>query len=115
MIRKSSNGNGNRSEQLVVRWRTCGKTKGKGTGPFYKGIGASDQVDKITEFLGGGKGEDDLLASCYRIALDLAAAHKLASIAFPAISTGHYIDDFIPTAHPQEGRGRSGRSCGWCR
>jgi O-acetyl-ADP-ribose deacetylase len=38
----------------------------------------------------GRKGEDDLLASCYRTALDLAAAHKLASIAFPAISTGVY-------------------------
>ena len=36
----------------------------------------------------GRKGEDDLLASCYRTALDLAAAHKLTSIAFPAISTG---------------------------
>src|SRR5208282_5976570 len=27
---------------------------------------------------GGGKGEEDLLASCYRTALDLAAAHRLA-------------------------------------
>src|SRR5205085_9127076 len=39
---------------------------------------------------GGQAGEDDLLASCYRTALDLAAAHRLASIAFPAISTGVY-------------------------
>jgi len=39
---------------------------------------------------GGGKGEEDLLASCYRTALELAAAHELASIAFPAISTGVY-------------------------
>jgi O-acetyl-ADP-ribose deacetylase len=39
---------------------------------------------------GGGKGEDDLLASCYRTALALAAEHRLASIAFPAISTGVY-------------------------
>jgi len=39
---------------------------------------------------GGGAGEDELLASCYRTALDLAAAHALASIAFPAISTGIY-------------------------
>ena len=45
---------------------------------------------------GGGEGEDDLLASCYRTALDLAAAHKLASIAFPAISTGIYA--FRPIA-----------------
>ncbi|HMK70900.1 MAG TPA: O-acetyl-ADP-ribose deacetylase [Xanthobacteraceae bacterium] len=39
---------------------------------------------------GGGYGEEELLASCYRTALDLAAAHRLASIAFPAISTGVY-------------------------
>ena len=39
---------------------------------------------------GGRKGEDELLASCYRTALDLAASHRLASIAFPAISTGVY-------------------------
>jgi O-acetyl-ADP-ribose deacetylase (regulator of RNase III) len=39
---------------------------------------------------GGGKGEEDLLASCYRTALDLAAAHHLVSLAFPAISTGVY-------------------------
>jgi len=39
---------------------------------------------------GGGKGEEDLLASCYRTALGLAGAHRLASVAFPAISTGIY-------------------------
>jgi O-acetyl-ADP-ribose deacetylase len=39
---------------------------------------------------GGNKGEDDLLASCYRTALALAAEHRLASIAFPGISTGIY-------------------------
>jgi len=39
---------------------------------------------------GGGANEDDLLASCYRTALDLAATHQLTSIAFPAISTGIY-------------------------
>jgi O-acetyl-ADP-ribose deacetylase (regulator of RNase III) len=39
---------------------------------------------------GGGSNEDALLASCYSTALDLAAAHNLASIAFPAISTGIY-------------------------
>jgi hypothetical protein len=54
-----SGGTGYRTEKLVVRWQTCGKTKGKGVGAGYKGIGASEQVDKITEFLGGGKGEDD--------------------------------------------------------
>jgi O-acetyl-ADP-ribose deacetylase (regulator of RNase III) len=39
---------------------------------------------------GGNRAEEDLLASCYRTALELAAAHALASIAFPAISTGIY-------------------------
>jgi O-acetyl-ADP-ribose deacetylase (regulator of RNase III) len=39
---------------------------------------------------GGGEREEELLASCYRTALDLAAAHRLTSIAFPAISTGIY-------------------------
>jgi O-acetyl-ADP-ribose deacetylase len=39
---------------------------------------------------GGGRGEDDLLTSCYRNSLDIAAAHSLKSIAFPAISTGIY-------------------------
>src|SRR6476619_7009439 len=39
---------------------------------------------------GGHKGEEEVLASCYRTALTLAAGHRLASIAFPAISTGIY-------------------------
>jgi O-acetyl-ADP-ribose deacetylase len=39
---------------------------------------------------GGDHGEDDLLASCYRASLALAGGHRLASIAFPAISTGIY-------------------------
>jgi O-acetyl-ADP-ribose deacetylase (regulator of RNase III) len=39
---------------------------------------------------GGGKGEDGLLAGCYRSALTLARAHALDSIAFPSISTGVY-------------------------
>ena len=39
---------------------------------------------------GGDADEADLLGSCYRSALDLAAAHGLTSIAFPAISTGVY-------------------------
>ena len=54
----TGNGNGS-SEKLIVRWRTCGKTKGLGTGPNYKGIGARQRVDKITEWLGGGEQRDD--------------------------------------------------------
>ncbi len=39
---------------------------------------------------GGRRGEDDLLASCYRRAIELCGANNLGSIAFPAISTGIY-------------------------
>ena len=39
---------------------------------------------------GGGGGEDDLLASCYRTSLALAFERQLRSLAFPAISTGVY-------------------------
>jgi O-acetyl-ADP-ribose deacetylase (regulator of RNase III) len=39
---------------------------------------------------GGQHHEDDLLAGCYRCALQLAREHDVHSIAFPAISTGIY-------------------------
>ncbi|HET7885590.1 MAG TPA: O-acetyl-ADP-ribose deacetylase [Bradyrhizobium sp.] len=39
---------------------------------------------------GGQRGEDELLASCYDRAIDLCRENNLASIAFPAISTGIY-------------------------
>jgi O-acetyl-ADP-ribose deacetylase len=39
---------------------------------------------------GGRSSEEDLLASCYRSSLALAATYALPSIAFPAISTGIY-------------------------
>src|ERR1700752_3837078 len=39
---------------------------------------------------GGGRGEDALLASCYRRAIGLFQDNNLNSVAFPAISTGVY-------------------------
>lgn len=39
---------------------------------------------------GGGYGESETLASCYRHCYALAEEHRLQSIAFPAISTGVY-------------------------
>jgi O-acetyl-ADP-ribose deacetylase len=39
---------------------------------------------------GGGKGEAELLASCHRRALEVAAELSCRTVAFPAISTGVY-------------------------
>ena len=54
---------------------------------------------------GGKHGEPELLASCYRTALALAADHGLRSIAFPAISTGVYR---LPGRSRGADRGRHG-------
>src|SRR5207247_4200567 len=39
---------------------------------------------------GGGRGESETLARCYRRSLALATEHGLRSVAFPSISTGAY-------------------------
>ena len=55
---RTSRGNSG-GERLIVRWKTCGKTMGKGMGAFYRGIGGHEQVDKITEWLGGDARDDE--------------------------------------------------------
>ncbi len=39
---------------------------------------------------GGGNGEPELLASCYRRSMEVAAGKRVRSLAFPCISTGVY-------------------------
>ena len=39
---------------------------------------------------GGGYGEAELLASCYRSSLQVALDHGIRSVAFPSVSTGVY-------------------------
>src|SRR5216117_1452240 len=56
----------------------------------------------------GTRGEDDLLASCYRNSLALAAQRGLKTIAFPSISTGAY--GFPLSVRPGSRCARSGRS-----
>ena len=47
---------------------------------------------------GGGAGEAELLASCYRRSLEVAAGLGLARVAFPCISTGIYGYPLEPAA-----------------
>ena len=47
---------------------------------------------------GGGRGEAQQLASCYRRALEVASANGLHSLAFPGISTGVYGYPKAPAA-----------------
>lgn len=39
---------------------------------------------------GGGHGEEETLAQCYRSSMSLASQHHVRSIAYPSISTGAY-------------------------
>lgn len=47
---------------------------------------------------GGDQGESDLLASCYRRSIKVAAHHGIRTLAFPCISTGAYGYPVEPAA-----------------
>ena len=47
---------------------------------------------------GGGRGEPELLASCYRRAIEIAAQNGIRTLAFPGISTGVYGSPKAPAA-----------------
>src|SRR5256886_11508751 len=76
--------------ELLAECRTLGGCD-TGSAKITRGyrLKAKHVIHAVGPVWGGGhKGEDDLLASCYRTSLALAAAQGLSSIAFPAISTG---------------------------
>jgi O-acetyl-ADP-ribose deacetylase len=78
--------------ELLAECRTLGgcgtgdaKLTGAGRLPVRHVIHAVGPV-----WHGGSRGEPEALASCYRRAIELAAGHGDARVAFPAISTGVY-------------------------
>jgi len=67
----------------------CATGDAKFTGGY--GLAARHVIHTVGPvWQGGGANEEALLASCYRRCLEIAADHVLATIAFPAISTGVY-------------------------
>src|SRR5215471_7019253 len=53
------------------------------------GLKARHVIHTVGPVWGGGeRGEDQLLAACYRTSFALAREHGLASVAYPAVSTG---------------------------
>jgi O-acetyl-ADP-ribose deacetylase (regulator of RNase III) len=78
--------------ELLAECRTLGGCP-TGSARITRGyrLAANHVIHAVGPVWGGGrKGEEDLLASCYRAAIALAAAHGLSSLAYPAISTGIY-------------------------
>jgi len=78
--------------QLLAECETLGGAE-TGEAKITRGykLKAKHVIHAVGPVWSGGKAnEEELLASCYRRALTLAAEHGLGSIAFPAISTGVY-------------------------
>lgn len=78
--------------ELLAECRTlggCPTGEARITGGYH--LSAKHVIHTVgPRFRDGRHGEDELLASCYRNALELAVRHGVRSIAFPAISTGAY-------------------------
>lgn len=73
----------------------CQKLNGCGTGESKMTKGYNLPCQYVIHTVGpvwhgGTTGEPELLASCYRTALDIARQHNFRRIAFPCISTGVY-------------------------
>jgi O-acetyl-ADP-ribose deacetylase len=73
----------------------CRTLQGCGTGGAKITLGYQLPARHVIHAVGpvwnsGNQGEDEALASCYIRAIELCQAHGLASVAFPAISTGVY-------------------------
>ena len=78
--------------ELVAECRTLGGCE-PGRAKMTRGYGLRARYVIHTVgpvWRGGGQGESQTLASCYRAALELAEAHGVRTIAFPCISTGIY-------------------------
>jgi O-acetyl-ADP-ribose deacetylase (regulator of RNase III) len=78
--------------QLLAECRSLGGAE-TGEAKITRGyrLKAKHVIHTVGPVWNGGKSnEEELLASCYRRSLALAAQHQLGSIAFPAISTGVY-------------------------